>query len=45
MDEPDDEAIPTTVGDAEINQLIGLFDLPAFCPAGPGSRILAQADA
>lgn len=34
MDEPDDEAIPTTVGDAEINQLIGLFDLPAFARRG-----------
>ncbi|AGA27556.1 hypothetical protein [Singulisphaera acidiphila] len=34
MDEPDDEAIPTTSGNAEINQLIGLFDLPAFARRG-----------
>jgi hypothetical protein len=36
MDESaaDDEAIPTTNVDAEINQLIGLFDLPAFARRG-----------
>ncbi|WP_406695086.1 hypothetical protein V5E97_29020 [Singulisphaera sp. Ch08] len=34
MDEPDDELNPTTSGNAEINQLIGLFDLPAFARRG-----------
>ncbi|SIO58726.1 hypothetical protein SAMN05444166_5788 [Singulisphaera sp. GP187] len=34
MDEPDDDATPTIGGNAEINQLIGLFDLPAFARRG-----------
>ena len=34
MDEPDDEAISVPTVEAELNQLIGLFDAPAFARRG-----------
>lgn len=34
MDATDDEAIPMTTSDAGMNELLGLFDLPAFARRG-----------